>query len=79
VGDEDQIMIATTQAANAYNGMNPTISLEGKTLITMSEYVSILEEKGVEVPHTKGFSIDGIITSSFWFLRKVRSVLDMFG
>lgn len=72
--DNDVFFLATTDK-NIYTGVdNPNISIIANSKCSSEEYTKISGNES-----TIGDSITGIIKSPFWFIKKVKSVMNMMG
>ena len=72
--DQDVFFIASSTNIMA----DPQITLNKRTKVTAQEYVRILNDKGDWCCEpTEGMGISGIATGCYWFIRKIKTVMEM--
>jgi hypothetical protein len=75
--DESEIFYLAQTQKTLESRSNPAITLEKSSKFTSEEYIkAISKSTGEYVESTEGKSISGILTSPYWFLKKVKSLTE---
>ena len=55
----------------------PTIKLNPETILTVPRYIKLVDDTEFNnLEDTTGMSIDGILKSGYWFIRKYKSTME---
>lgn len=71
---KDDCFIFATTGTNLYTGKHPSMTLNMDLVIDSKEYT----EK-VDVEDTHGMSPNCILTGTYWFIRKFKSLIEQLG
>lgn len=78
--NDDCIILARTQTS-VYTGNHPTITLNKDIVLDSKEYIKTMDSQG-DIPiiskDTHGLSFNDVLLSPLWFIRKVKSIFEMF-